>query len=321
MYCIKQYFGLLCLLLFTVNGLPFPNGNKWQEPTLNNRPIIGILAQDTSSALGRTYISATYVKFLEQAGARVVPIRGGQPEEYYIRMVNWTNGALIPGGVVNFATSLLGRSARLVYDAALKLNRNQDYFPIWGTCMGFQLLCYLVQGDNLLKRTDSANISWPLTFTPDFKSSRLFGQAPENIIQILSTEPVTQNEHHYSILTKVFETSKLGKFFKKLSVNRDRKGVEFISTVEGKEFPFYGVQWHPEKPNFNWNTHYNTDHGPDAVRVSQYMANFFVNEARKSSHRFPSVKLEATNLIENYNRTFSSDDTFVDIYYIDPRDT
>jgi gamma-glutamyl hydrolase len=44
---------------------------------LNERPIIGILAVDTSGSFaeyGRMYLAASYVKFIESAGARVVPI-------------------------------------------------------------------------------------------------------------------------------------------------------------------------------------------------------------------------------------------------------
>lgn len=35
--------------------------------------------------------------------------------------------------------------------------------------------------------------------------------------------------------------------FDVLSVNDDKKGRTFVSTIEGKKLPFYGVQWHPEK--------------------------------------------------------------------------
>lgn len=286
------------------------------EP-LNNRPIIGILAQDTISKYGKTYIPATYVKYMEQAGARVVPIKGGQSQEYYSKMVNYTNGILIPGGAVDFATSLIGRSAKIVYDLALQLNDKGDYYPIWGTCMGFQLLCYVTQGDNLLKPTDSNNASWPLNFTSEAKLSRMYGTAPIEIQKILLTEPVTQNQHSYSILTPDFENSKLSKFFFKLSTNTDRKGVEFISSVEAKNYPIYGTQWHPEKNSFNWNPNYIINHDSNAVLVGQYMANFFVKEARKSQHTFPSSLVEAANLIQNYNRVYFPDGTFMENFYID----
>ncbi|XP_055876912.1 gamma-glutamyl hydrolase A-like isoform X2 [Biomphalaria glabrata] len=285
--------------------------------TFNDRPIIGILAQDTNSPYGKTYISATYVKFMEQAGARVVPIRGGQPLEYYGQMVNYTNGILIPGGSVNLNTSLLGRSARIIYDLVIQANDRGDYYPLWGTCMGFQVLCFLTQGENLLKGTDSNNASWPLNFTSGFRKSRMFGYAPEEIIQILAQQPVTQNEHSYSILLPDFENSKLSKFFSKLSTNLDRKGKEFISTVEAKNYPIYGVQWHPEKNNFNWNPNYVINHNRDAVKVSQYMSDFFVNESRKNLHKFPTVHDEAVNMIQNFKRVYYPDNTFFDFYFPD----
>ena len=41
----------------------------------NNRPIIGVLSQEewkNNQSTGNSYIAASYVKFLESAGARVV---------------------------------------------------------------------------------------------------------------------------------------------------------------------------------------------------------------------------------------------------------
>jgi hypothetical protein len=47
----------------------------------NNEPIVGILSQEISYSLNqkypdqyKSYIAASYVKFVESAGARVVPI-------------------------------------------------------------------------------------------------------------------------------------------------------------------------------------------------------------------------------------------------------
>jgi gamma-glutamyl hydrolase len=36
----------------------------------------------------------------------------------------------------------------------------------------------------------------------------------------------------------------------------DQNGLEFISTLEAKEFPFYGTQYHPEKNSFEWTLNY-----------------------------------------------------------------
>ena len=36
-------------------------------------------------------------------------------------------------------------------------------------------------------------------------------------------------------------------FFKIVSTSKDRKNRKFVSTIEGRHYPFYGVQWHPER--------------------------------------------------------------------------
>ena len=79
----------------------------------NERPIVGILAQDIDTTKltsmknsnYKSYIAASYVKFVESGGARVVPVLINQPEEYYRMIFNSINGLLIPGGAVDFDNS------------------------------------------------------------------------------------------------------------------------------------------------------------------------------------------------------------------------
>ena len=44
------------------------------------------------------------------------------------------------------------------------------------------------------------------------------------------------------------------------------------------DYPFYGVQWHPEKNNFEWSLNENIPHSDHATVISQTAANFFVQE-------------------------------------------
>ena len=42
----------------------------------------------------------------------------------------------------------------------------------------------------------------------------------------------------------------------------------FVSTIEGKSLPIYGVQWHPERPIFEWGADESgINHGPHAIEV------------------------------------------------------
>ena len=80
-------------------------------PPSTDRPIIGILAIDTYYYLDDYYpeatmmIGASYVKFVEQGGARVVPILHNKTDDYYEMMFRSTNGFLLTGGGVNISDS------------------------------------------------------------------------------------------------------------------------------------------------------------------------------------------------------------------------
>ena len=118
--------------------------------------------------------------------------------------------------------------------------------------MGFQWLLIAASGDpNILdpdngKQLDAYNYSIPLEVTPAVLSSRLLGSAPAPVLDILTTQNVTMNNHHYGIYTQHFQTtSSLTSFFNLLSVNSDRQGVEFVSTIEAFDYPIYGTQVYP----------------------------------------------------------------------------
>lgn len=55
----------------------------------------------------------------------------------------------------------------LVFSVSSRLQANNagDYFPIWGTCQGFQQLTVLTANKNLLTLTDTKAVALPLTFT------------------------------------------------------------------------------------------------------------------------------------------------------------
>ncbi|KAL7984277.1 hypothetical protein Chor_002847 [Crotalus horridus] len=69
------------------------------------------------------------------------------------------------GGGVDLKTSEFSRVAKIFYKKALEANDREDYFPIWGTCLGHQLLTYLTSGENLLIRTNTNGFTMALNFT------------------------------------------------------------------------------------------------------------------------------------------------------------
>jgi len=298
---------------------------------LNNRPIVGILTQplgteQNSSKSSTTMIAASYVKFIESAGARVVPIHYDSTDDELAALFGQINGVLLPGGGADLGNATrIRHSGQTLYDLALRANQKGDSFPIWGTCMGFQFLSLLTaQDDAILCEAcfDSEGTPMPLLFAePAASASRLYGPLTPALKHKLATENLTENSHHDGILPATFASNaRLAGFYDVLSTNVDGKGYPFVSSIEAKGYPFFGTQWHPEKNNFEWGTKLGPGaipHGADATAVSQYVADFVVAAARLSEHVFATPQAEAEALIYNWPAVPDPNGYYTQVYLFD----
>ncbi|EFA81874.1 peptidase C26 family protein [Heterostelium album PN500] len=291
--------------------------------SLNLRPIIGILSQPTNgemASFGDQYIAASYVKWIESAGARVVPIFFDSDAATVKSLLSQINGVVFPGGGVDLAAQpAYTDTLKLIWQTVLASNQNGGFFPLWGTCMGFQQLCMLAGDDfNILTGFNSENYTVPINMTAAASSSTLFSLASPEIMSALANQPITMNNHMYGVSPAAYQqNSDLNSFFEVLSTNVDRDGLTFLSTIEAKNYPIYGTQWHPEKPLFEWWDEEVMNHSYDSILANQYTALFFVNQARNNNNKFTYPAQESTSLIYNFTPVYSFDiaPDFEQVYY------
>eukprot|EP01092_Planopodium_desertum_P009580 TRINITY_DN4136_c0_g1_i1.p1 TRINITY_DN4136_c0_g1~~TRINITY_DN4136_c0_g1_i1.p1 ORF type:complete len:322 (-),score=47.02 TRINITY_DN4136_c0_g1_i1:31-996(-) len=257
-----------------------------------------------------------YVKWIEGGGGRVVPIRYDYSQTELKSLFSQLNGLLFTGGGLDLALNTpYVQTANYLFNLA----KNQsDYFPVWGTCMGFQLLNILAAQDTgvLDSGFDSEDISWALNLTSKAPSSRFFQGFPSNIVKILTTENVTMNFHHDAVTPATYSsTPSLNTFYDVLSTNLDRQGREFISTIEAKLYPIYGTQWHPERQQYEFNSEdVGLVHTYDSIQANQAAAEFFVNEAKKSPHSFADLDQLDKMLIYNYAPYYTGESNQVYVF-------
>ncbi|XP_056630052.1 gamma-glutamyl hydrolase-like isoform X1 [Diorhabda sublineata] len=279
----------------------------------SDTPIVGILSQETyivskylHNDLYDSFIAASYVKFLESAGARVIPVWKGQSRDYYERIVKYTNGILFPGGGTYFnESSGYGTAARHIYNLAVQANNDDIYYPIWGICLGMQALIYSQLGKDIRTERKLKKVAVPLNFITGFRNSKLFSDIPNKILEILEAHNVTYNLHKYGLTEDVLKKYEILDDWRILSTNRDSNNLTFISSMEHKRYPFYGLQFHPEKNIFEFSKNSGIPHSSIAVRASQYFANFFVDECRKNTNCFDNEDIEKGVLIYNYNPIYT----------------
>ena len=292
-----------------------------------DRPIIGVLALPIESGDCITFRSAVplaapptscfhslYVKWLEAAGARVVPLPFDLPRERLDTLLDSINGALITGGetdIKNLHTPYM-QAAGLLYNTSVNRHRHGEVWPLWGTCMGMQVLSVLGAADSsvlLSNAFKSEDLVLPLTLTKHAATSRLLCDGclrPSEALTTLTTRNSTVNLHHDGVDPASFAPStRLGKAFHVLSTNVDAVGKPFASTIEAATgAPIWGVQWHPERPQFEWkDAASGADrawHAEATLEAMFAVAARLVKEARKSERRFATLQAEAAALIYNF---------------------
>lgn len=150
-------------------------------------------------------------------------------------------------------------------------------------------------------------------FLADYKNGKFFSQAPEFVLAYFEGENITYNYHHYCFDPELARLYLKNYFL--TSTGRDKNGAEFLSSMEHKVYPFYAVQYHPEKNIFEF-LEYAVPHNIHSVEVSHYTAAFFVNEARKNNNSFPSKRAANEAVIYNYPAIYvGTDDLFYEQIY------
>ena len=171
-------------------------------------PIIAVMAQPMASPGATDYLPASYVKWLELGGARVVPVMYEATDREVDTTFANTNGLLLIGG-----SAPICPAARRFLANALAAAKAGDAYPIWGTCDGFEWLMQMAAEEDgaLHNHFDSENLPLPLNLTAAAADSRLLAEAGEtmaqrspklSVLEALHALPVTFNSHKQGVTVR-----------------------------------------------------------------------------------------------------------------------
>ena len=291
---------------------------------VNDRPIIGLLTlpnDQTSLPAGTaSYVPASYARWLEAAGARVAPLRFDSPPAVTRALLKGLNGVLFPGGAASFfngdgSPTAFTATAQLAYEESVAAAAaGGEAFPLWGTCLGHELLLLLASGLNrsvLTAGFDAEYLLLPLDPAPAAPRSRTWGSMiggdVPGAFSWMTAEAITVNLHSLGVAPADFAGAPpLARDFEVLATNVDRAGRPFVSSFEGRALPIYGSQFHPEKPQFEFTGAYPIPHGWHALAGNGALARFFVNETKRSARAFASPAEENAALLYNWPLVFTA---------------
>ncbi|XP_014521529.1 gamma-glutamyl hydrolase 1 [Vigna radiata var. radiata] len=291
-------------------GLGSPSSCRAPDPNLYYQPVIGIVSHPgdgtsgrLSNATGVSYIAASYVKFVEAAGARVVPLIYTEPPEKLLKKLELVNGVLFTGGWAK--SGLYFETVTKIFKKILEKNDAGDHFPLYAVCLGFELITMIVsQDNNILEEFSASDQASTIQFVESAKiEETVFQRFPPELLRKMTTDCLVMQNHHYGISPgKLLDNPKLSSFFEILTTCTDEDDKVYVSTVSSRNYPVTGFQWHPEKNAFEWGSP-RIPHTEDAIQITQHAANFLVSEARKSLNR-PLTQELLDNLIYNYSPTY-----------------
>ncbi len=313
--------------------------SKPLQTEINNRPVIGILTMPLSNWLGdnialkshrvKSYLPAAYVKWIENSGARVVPIQYTATTPILKSYLSQINGVIICGDLspVNYIS--MDKDTKIeegvirwmkaefsIFQWAKQQNNMGTYFPVLGIGMGYEELIFMnlmpkfytkitdsksvmnydvddIPSDEMVKMADKYLASpFVLNNTPGIFEKGI----SKDEMKLFASDNVCYTTPGWAMNSKGNKIKKITDFLEINSLGKNKKTRKnYINAYSFKDFPFYGMAFHPEAVIYSWveETIPQTDIG---VRFSQKMSEMFVNECRKNLTQLSSNKI----LIYNY---------------------
>jgi gamma-glutamyl hydrolase len=142
---------------------------------------------------------------------------------------------LFPGGGGDY-----NEIGQLILKEAIAMNDAGKFFPIWGTCLGFERLSLWTadKPDSVLEKYGSEHHSLPIKFKKTPLDTKMYCEMGLESF-MLEKGNYTYNSHEYSVDPKTFETdAKLSEFWDVTAISHDASGREFVASIEAKNYPF-----------------------------------------------------------------------------------
>lgn len=277
-------------------------------------PILGILTIPSEVSgydpTKYSYFPSSYVKFIESGGAQVVPIPYDLPQADMVYLLDRLNGVLFTGGDSTFVDAqgnptTIATALEFVVSYVIDQNMEGNYYPLWGTCQGFEVIAMiLARNFNLLTScTGCAGVNKNNFLEPAY-SSKLWADLPADLEQKMNTANISYFNEDFKLDIAAFQNNVfLSSVVTPASYTYDAANIKYVSSYESPYLPIYATQFHQEKAAFEWVSAVSADHSWDAITLQEYLANFLVNEARKNNNYFETHQ---QYLIDNYNVTILS---------------
>lgn len=198
-------------------------GNSANKGPDSRIPVIAIISQPATTYQRQfpdgggnfSEVVGSYVDWVEQTGAEAALVPFDMPWHVLIKVLSHTQALVLPGGAAelvevdknNKTTDYMDRIHKIIEWA--KLRNKKHYYPVWGTCLGFEEAVISFAGNNgksLLNGFDDKGKFHEVSLRPTFWKSKFFGNLDisKKTINSVFSKPIAYYFHSEGISVEHF---------------------------------------------------------------------------------------------------------------------
>ena len=282
-----------------------------------------------------SFFPSSYAKWLKMHGVQIVPLDIFASADEIRETMRVVDGILLTGGAVPLYKpeshieietdtapaqhirefSFYTKKVKEIIRFAKDINKEGRVFPIWTTCLGFEGLI-LGEANLQVSLSNVNNTNFASNITLVDRENDFVRYFDDKEVEEMENQHIFYFNHEHAFFVNQFtENEVLARKYRVIAQTYSRNSPDsnpIVAVIESKKYPIYGVQFHPEKNEFESKVKVERD--TQALAILTKFSRFFCEKLQGSNN---AQKLETlSRKLAQYSLYVGTDIGVFDEVYI-----